>query len=197
MASSEEITLCTPSKYGREIKGESSKKPTTPDADFFYRSWSVGHSTLSMWKSAKNVRITYKPIEEGKTFDDLVEYEKGAKLKNVKGIDTAKGPGDFLWRGKGLLKPITSKWEVLGWGLGQQLASGDAERWMVIWFAPTLFTAEGVDILTDRREGLTEKTLSDIRTQLTGMKECTKLVELVEKNLFKVDVELPWKETSA
>ncbi|KAF3025609.1 hypothetical protein E8E14_012646 [Neopestalotiopsis sp. 37M] len=177
MASSQEITLCTPSKYGREIKGESSKKPTTPDADFFYRSWS--------------------PIEEGKTFDDLVEYEKGAKLKNVKGIDTVKGPGDFLWRGKGLLKPITSKWEVLGWGLGQPLASGDVERWMVIWFAPTLFTAEGVDILTDRREGLTEKTLSDIRTQLTGMKECTKLVELVEKNLFKVDVELPWKETNA
>ncbi|ETS79384.1 hypothetical protein PFICI_09237 [Pestalotiopsis fici W106-1] len=189
MSSTPAITLCNPSRYASE---SNAKTPTTPHAEFFYRTWSVAHSTLSMWKSAKNVRITYKPIEDGTSFDDLVEYEKGAKLKNVKGIDTTLGPGSYIWRGKGLLKPFTSHWEVLGWGWGEHMPDGDAERWMVIWFAKTLFTEEGIDILTDRKEGLSEKTLSDLKTQLKSMQGCDKMVALVEKKLIPVKVELPW-----
>lgn len=96
----------------------------------------------------------------------------------------------------------SSHWEVLGWGERPLLHGaggvgdmGDGvERWAVTWFAPTLFTQEGVDIYSDRKEGLSKETVDGIIKALKELKDAPKLVELVEKHMQEVEISLPWSE---
>lgn len=151
------------------------------------------------------MRITYLPYERDPTANDnLVEYEKQngkGGVKRVEGIERpdAKVPGAWTWRGKGLLMIASSHWEVLGWGERPLLGGvGDmgegVERWAVTWFAPTLFTQEGVDIYSDRKEGLSKETVEGIIKALKELKDAPKVVGLVEKHMQEVDISLPWKE---
>lgn len=136
--------------------------------------------------------------------DNLVEYEKKSGkggVKRVEGIERpdANIPAAWTWRGKGWLMIASSHWEVLGWGERPLLgAVGDmgegAERWAVTWFAPTLFTQEGVDIYSDRKEGLSKETVDGIMKAFKELKDAPKLVELVEKQMQEVAIDLPWKE---
>ncbi|KAI1381221.1 hypothetical protein F4677DRAFT_119604 [Hypoxylon crocopeplum] len=204
------ISLRAPSKY----VADPSKSPTTsgdafvsPPLAWLWRTWAVTHSTLSMWRSARNVRITYKPYKPSSSpslpvaNDNLVEYEKKSGkggIKRVEGIERPdpKIPGAWTWRGKGLLVIASSHWEVLGWG--ERPLLGDmgegVECWAVTWFAPTLFTQEGVDIYSDRREGLSKETVEAIVKALKELKDAPKVVELVEKHMQEVEISLPWKE---
>ena len=52
--------------------------------------------------------------------DDLVTYQNldSNEIKSVRGVDTSKRDGSYVWRGKGMLKVASSRWEVLGWGGG-------------------------------------------------------------------------------
>lgn len=175
-----------------------------------------------MWRSARNVRITYTPHPpkpDGTTrLGDLVEYEpitSTGKRKTVGGVDTASAgpppssPGSdsaaittsWDWRGSGLLFFATSHWEILGWGErplppgpgGEADDGARVEHWAVTWFAPTLFTKEGVDIYSDRKEGLSEETYKLVREALLGL-EARPVAEMVEKDLFPVEIRLPWVE---
>ncbi|KAI4174256.1 MAG: hypothetical protein LQ343_002394 [Gyalolechia ehrenbergii] len=113
------------------------KTPTfkPPPPHWLSGTWHVTHSSLPMWKSARNVSITYTPLPPAPSsspsvpgeasplprLDDLVRYQKvGAeKWKSVEGVDTPAaegGGGEWNWRGKGWLKIAGSRWEVLGWG---------------------------------------------------------------------------------
>lgn len=187
---SNDIKLSLPSKYS---SGQPATEFTTPPLEWFCRTWAVTHSTLSMWRSASNVRITYKELPGGR-LDDLVEYEKSGSLKNVAGIDSPLAPGSWKWRGEGymgLMRLITSHWEILGCG-ERPGADGQPERWIVTWFQKTLFTDEGIDILTDRQEGLSEETLSTIMASLKAL-NAPDMVGIVETSMQPVDVKLPWK----
>ncbi|KAL0940332.1 uncharacterized protein CTRU02_203095 [Colletotrichum truncatum] len=195
------ITLRSPSKY----TSTSSSTSAPPPVDWLLRTWTVTHSTLAMWRDARNVRITYAalPAKPDGTarIDDLVEYESNkttpsTAVKSVKGIDTASKAGDTFawdWRGKGWLFFVGSHWEVLGWG-ERQTETGETERWAVTWFAPTVFTKEGLDIYCDRREGLSEGTYKDILEGLKGL-EAKEVAEMVTKDMLPVEVSLPWKES--
>ncbi|KAI1761567.1 hypothetical protein GGR53DRAFT_505031 [Hypoxylon sp. FL1150] len=204
------ISLRAPSKY---LADPSNPPATTlnepfvaPPLAWLWRTWAVTHSTLRMWRSARNVRITYKPYEPvAGANDNVVEYEKqGGKggVKRVEGIEKPdpKVPSAWTWRGKGLLAIASSHWEVLGWGERPLLGGAvgdmgdDVERWAVTWFAPTLFTQEGVDIYSDRKEGLSKETVDGIIKALKELKDAPKLVELVEKHMQEVEISLPWKE---
>ncbi|KAK0704794.1 hypothetical protein B0H67DRAFT_603837 [Lasiosphaeris hirsuta] len=199
MTTNPPITLRSPTKYTPSTTTSS----TSPPFEWLNRTWSVTHSTLSMWRSARNVRITYTPLEPTKTslprVDDLVEYEHlsgNGSVKSVAGIDTAAAAGNssvWSWRGKGWLFFVTSHWEILGWG-ERTRPDGEVERWLVSWFAATTFTKEGLDILTDRKEGVGEETAGEILQALKGL-EAKRVVELVEKDMLPVKVSLPWKES--
>jgi hypothetical protein len=162
-----------------------------------------------MWESAQNVRITYAPHKyhnandgnaKPSVNDNLVEYEKKNGKGGVKTVVGVEKPdpnisGAWNWRGKGWLAIASSHWEILGWG-ERPLPDGNSdgvERWAVTWFAPTLFTEEGLDIYSDRREGLSAKTVEEIIEALKQL-EAPKLVELVEKKMKEVAISLPWKE---
>ncbi|RYP21545.1 hypothetical protein DL765_002181 [Monosporascus sp. GIB2] len=198
------ISVRAPSKYVGQPPDAHAFVPPPPE--WLYRTWSVTHSTLSMWRSAKNVRITYKPYEADKSsslaIDDLVEYEKkGSRsgVKTVEGIDRPdpRSPGAWNWRGKGWLRIASSHWEILGYGERPLAAAEDGarvERWVVTWFAPTLFTQEGLDIYSDRREGLSRETIEAIMDALKKLDEAPKIVTLVEKQMQPVEISLPWQE---
>ncbi|KAK6225348.1 hypothetical protein QIS74_01395 [Colletotrichum tabaci] len=196
------VALRSPSKYAP------APPPTfsAPPLDWLLRTWSVTHSTLSMWRDARNVRISYAPLDPkpdgAARVDDLVEYESNKNppgtggVKSVRGVDTASSPADTTawdWRGKGWLFFVGSHWEVLGWG-EREIPGGERERWVVTWFAPTVFTKEGVDVYCDRREGLSEEGYREVLQALKGL-DAEAVVQMVEKDMLPVEISLPWKET--
>ena len=125
-----------------------------------------------MWKSKRNVQITYRPLpsadggtdQDTDRIEDIVTYQglKSDKVKTVNGVDKASGPdvGAWDWRGKGWLMIASSHWEVLGHG------QRGADEWAVTYFAKTLFTPAGIDIYSRSNEGLSKDTLEAIRDAL-------------------------------
>jgi hypothetical protein len=141
---------------------------TPPPLPWLLGTWHVTHSTLPIWKKARNVSITYKPLASSpEKLDDLVTYQSlgGDKLKTVSGTDTPAGPGAWNWRGNGWLMIASSHWEVLGYGDVKD-GEGDEEQWVVTYFAKTLFTPAGIDIYSRRKEGLKESTLQAVKEAL-------------------------------
>ena len=154
------------------------------------------------------MRITYKQLPpkdgtaaDGARLDDLVEYEPSAKegvVKTVSGVDspaTAGGGRGWDWRGKGWLFFVGSHWEILAWGeepVGDG-GGGGTERWAVTWFAPTVFTREGLDIYCDRREGLSERTYAAIMEALRKL-DAREVVSMVEADMRPVEIKLLWAE---
>lgn len=61
------------------------------------------------------------------------------------------------------------------------------------WFAPTLFTKEGLDIYSDQREGLSEATYEKIDQALRGL-DAKPLVDMVAQDMKPVEIKLPWTE---
>ncbi|KAH7043941.1 hypothetical protein B0J12DRAFT_628646, partial [Macrophomina phaseolina] len=124
--------------------------------------WHVTHSTLPMWRSKRNVSITYTPLANTSPpkLDDLVEYQPlsgGDKLKSVRGVDApvpAAAGWAWDWRGKGWLVVASSRWE-----------------WAVTYFAKTLFTPAGLDVYSRHPEGLRPETLAGIRSALEGVED--------------------------
>lgn len=117
-----------------------------------------------MWKKARNVQITYKPLpSDASRLDDLLTYQSLAspKIKIISGTDTPAGPGCWTWRGNGWLMLITSHWQVLGYG-GEE----GGEQWVVTYFEKTLFTSAGIDIYSREKDGLTDGTLESIKEAL-------------------------------
>lgn len=80
------------------------------------------------------------------------------------------------------MKITSSHWEVLGWG-----EKGD-ERWVVTWFAPSMFTPEGLDIYCSKKEGMSEGLFKEIRKALEGM-EVSETADLAKKEMQKVVIE--------
>lgn len=192
----EDITIRVPRHYNPS--SDSTAEP--PPLDWLHRSWTVTHSTLKRWRTAQNLTITYGPHPSSTPFrprvTDTVSYQtKGqCKLRTVSGVDTAASDGDTTvwdWRGSGLLKPISCRWEILGWG-EKTREGGEIERWAVTWFAKTIFTEEGLDVYCDRRQGMSEGTAGEIRAALerVGREE---LASLAKERLEPVVIDLTMK----
>lgn len=166
------VTLRAPTTTG----APSAESPAfeAPSIDWLSGTWHVTHSTLPMWKKARNVTITYEPIANSSSsstdntpkLNDIVKRQglTGDKVKSIVGIDKAAGKGAWDWRGKGLLKIASSHWEVLGYGILE--AEDGEQQWMVTCFAKTLFTPVGVDIYSRKREGLSPELIGMIKGAL-------------------------------
>ncbi|KAL2107088.1 hypothetical protein VUR80DRAFT_5709 [Thermomyces stellatus] len=188
---SEDTAIRVPRQYAPQA-GDSS----APPIEWLHRTWTVTHSTLKRWRTAQNLTIAYGPHPASGSnprMSDTVTYQsKGQrKAKIVAGIDTAAGDTTVWdWRGSGLLKPISCRWELLGWG--ERTVGGAVERWAVTWFAKTLFTEEGLDVYCDRREGMSEETAGEIREGLESVGK-EELAKLVKERLEPVAIDLSMK----
>jgi hypothetical protein len=118
--------------------------------------------------------------------DDTVFYQTltSDKIKTIHGIDTANaGAGEAVWdwRGTGWLRVASSRWEILGYGLYE------GREWVVAYFASTLFTPAGVDILSKEKEVVPRGLVEGVKGALSGMED-TALRSLGEK-LFEVKMD--------
>ncbi|KAG9234483.1 hypothetical protein BJ875DRAFT_11748 [Amylocarpus encephaloides] len=177
-----------------------------PPLSWLERTWTVTHSTLPIWRKAKNVRITYAILpratsasDAGDCLDDEVAYdeidgkpegffEKALGMRRIRGVDYPDGEGKWHWKGRGWLKVAGgSRWEVLGWG------ECEGERWVVTWFEKSLFTPAGVDVYCDRTEGISEglyrKIVERIR-EVGGREGCGEMGKLVEgEGMFRIKID--------
>ena len=173
------LTFRAPSASPSTTKGTTF---TPPSMDFLSGPWHVTHSTLPMWKSNKNVVITYKPLPSPPgSIDDLVTYNplSSSKQKTVRGVDTpdATVSAKYQWRGKGLLKIASSQWEVLGHG-------EEEGGWMVTYFQKTLFTPAGIDVYSRGKGGLSEGLMERIREAMRTVQE--EGFRKLEKGIFEI-----------
>ena len=169
-----------------------------PPLSFILGNWNVTHSTLSMWKSSRNVVISYTPLSDAsKTtpgssasdpselrttqLDSVVTYQplSSDKLKTVKGIETPEPdtPGAYKSRGKGLLKIASSQWELLGWG-------EDEGGWIVTLFQKTLFTPMGIDFYVRKKGGISQELVDRIKAEMAKVGD-EKFAALT-KEIFKI-----------
>ena len=128
--------------------------------------WHIQQTTFPMWLNGNNLSPTLNyTIEQKNGYDvlfDQVKYiDKNTKnLKIIEGYDYTN-PNDcysFIWQGKGILSMVgTSQWKLVIFN--EELQYG------VIWFAKTLFTPEGVDIITTAKRSNIEL-LSRIKDEM-------------------------------
>lgn len=126
--------------------------------------WFIISTNFPMWlkPNMNNPSFTYTIIEKKGKFVllDEVNYLKNKKPKTISGYDypDTENKNAFTWRGKGLLIIAKSKWEVK--------LMDEQKQWAVIYFSKTLFTPEGVDIIS-RNKTLDNITLEKIKTKMT------------------------------
>ena len=120
-----------------------------------------------------NPTLNYTIIERKgeKVLLDEVKYIKNGKQKTITGYDRINPANSnaFKWRGKGLLSLSTSKWEIR--------LKGPQGQWAISWFSKTLFTPEGVDILS-RTSILSAATMDSIKQ---AMRTDTLLARFVDE----------------
>lgn len=157
---------------------------TSPPLTFLTGPWHVTHSTLPMWKSNKNVVITYTVLPDSACIDDLVTYNPVSsphKQKTVRGVDTPDPnvPAAYNWRGRGWLKIASSHWEVLGWG-------EEEDGWVVTFFAKTLFTPAGVDVYARRKGGLSRELVERVKREMARVAEGDEAVRKLVGEVFEI-----------
>lgn len=101
--------------------------------------WDIIATTFSMWTDGKREQpsITYTKLSDSPlTVNNQVKFLKDGKEKTIEGIEKYKN-GQFIWRGKGLLKLFKSTWHIVH--LDSDI--------LIIKFGSNLVTDAGLDIL--------------------------------------------------
>ena len=148
-------------------------------ATFLTGTWFICFSNFPMWAKGNktNPTFNYAVVETSPklVLSDNVRYLKKGKEKSIKGFDTqnSENPNAFKWRGKGFLKIAASNWKV---------AFKDEEhgQWAVIYFSKTLFTPEGLDIISRTTE-LSPETLKEINEKIKSDPFLTKHLDSMKK----------------
>ncbi|KZO93392.1 hypothetical protein CALVIDRAFT_540118 [Calocera viscosa TUFC12733] len=151
--------------------------PSLSKAEFpiaaFEGQWYVVQSTLGMWKTRKDVTITYTPHTPPPhlAYNDHVQYRSSSSpaskaLSSVVGVSrllptpgsgaasSAEHGAHFAWRGSGLLIIASSKWQVLGYDM--------QEGWAVTFFEKTLFTPAGLDVYVRQPGAVSKERMDEI-----------------------------------
>lgn len=125
--------------------------------------WFVISTNFPLWLDGKKTNPTFNYTvaeKNGKTiFLDEVSYLEGGKNKTINGFDYLHPNNDkaFTWKGKGWLAIAKSSWEIK--------LMDEQNQWAVIWFSKTVFTPEGVDIIS-RNKPLDATVLKEIKSKM-------------------------------
>ncbi|MBC7488641.1 MAG: hypothetical protein H7282_18025 [Cytophagaceae bacterium] len=133
---------------------------------FLTGTWFICFSNFPMWTKGdkQSPSFHYEIVSQSKdksVLSDEVSYIQNEKKKFIKGYDTQSRSdvNAFVWRGKGLLKLLSSNWRVA-------LRDEQNGQWAVICFSKTLFTPEGVDIIS-RETSLPKATWELIKVKMS------------------------------
>lgn len=139
--------------------------------------WFIIGSNFPMWlkgdKTDPSFTYTLMQKHQQEVLLDEVKYIKKGKTKTITGYDhpNKDNPKAFTWRGKGLLFIAKSHWEV-------KLIDPKGE-WAVIWFSKTLFTPEGIDIIS-RKQQLDAATIERIKEKIRQDPQLKKQLETLK-----------------
>ena len=115
-------------------------------ADLLPGTWFIAATNFPMWLSGerREPRFNYELLSSDPlVLGDEVSYvTPEGEQKRIIGKDTWKHD-EFVWRGKGILKPFSSRWHIAG--------AADDGTVLVIRFEPSLATPGGIDVVV--REG--------------------------------------------
>lgn len=143
--------------------------------DDFVGQWYITQTTSPVWKDKRNVVLTYSVLSHASDdtrprLDDLITYQTldSQKSQTMRGTDTPSpsNPGGWTWRGTGLLKLVTSQWEILGHS--QNPAAENEGGWMVVFAQKSLFTPAVVNICTRNKTGMGNEQLQAVKAFLWG-----------------------------
>jgi hypothetical protein len=82
---------------------------------------------------------------------------------------------------------VLGKWQVLGYGT--RTVDGITESWAVTYFESTMFTPAGVDIYTDRRQGMSEGLYSEIEKALEELEGDSGVGKLCKDEMRRIVVD--------
>ncbi|KAI9780789.1 MAG: hypothetical protein M1816_002661 [Peltula sp. TS41687] len=189
--------------------GQTEHAVPPPTPDWLQGTWHVTHSTLPIWRTKRNVRITYTMLTPSTTTNnnkrrrgnnnntttpqllDVVTFQTphSEKVGTLRGIDTSDSTtqGRWNWRGKGWLRVASSRWEVLGHGEYLDVVDGEerVNRWVVTYFGPSLFSPAGMDLYSWDPAGLKGELVWDIKQALDRVGDGR--VRKLTKKLFRVE----------
>ena len=134
----------------------------------FEGTWYVQYTDLKFWLDGKrhSPTLNYQVMQKGKVtgLRDEVKFfqvkRNGDKKKSIVGFDKPDlkgGESAFVWRGKGILVLLSSKWDLL-------YMSPDG-AWALTHFEKTAFTAEGHDVIT-RAEVMDDQVKKEVQAKL-------------------------------
>ncbi|MFV8752402.1 hypothetical protein ACNOYE_17795 [Nannocystaceae bacterium ST9] len=134
-----------------------------PDFDLpgFMGAWYILVSNYGFWHERTHPRIEYAllPDEGGpRRVSDQLRYRQlglfGRRAKLLAGIDEVVRPGEFVWRGAGLLTIVRSRWCVP--------LIDPRGQWAITYFARSnIGTAPGLDLYT-RAPSIDQATLDRV-----------------------------------
>lgn len=121
--------------------------------------WHIVRTNLDFWRTRMNPSVTYTLVEDTPRIllRDTVRYGPlGKPPRTIKGFDvqSSRLSSHFVWRGAGLMRPLTSGWFVLGHDEAYS-------EWAVTYFSATPFTKAGMDIYS-RKPCLSEEKVSEV-----------------------------------
>lgn len=127
--------------------------------------WLIHSTNFPMWlkgdKTHPTFNYTVMTDKNGaEILLDEVKYQQKGKIKTITGYDYPDETDAmaFIWRGKGILGLVKSRWRI---------ALLDTEKqWAVVVFESTLFTPSGMDIIG--RKALSLDTLGAIMAMMKG-----------------------------
>lgn len=137
--------------------------------------WYIVETNFPMWlKGDKlNPTLNYTITEKNgkEVLLDEVKYIQKGKAKSITGYDYPDGGNGYIWRGKGILSLLKSEWEIV--------FADPYGHWAVSWFAKTLFTPEGVEIIS-RTPTLPQETIEEIKRMMHTDSDLTKFVNTLK-----------------
>ncbi|OBZ68202.1 hypothetical protein A0H81_11926 [Grifola frondosa] len=165
--------------------------PIIFDLEQFMGTWHVTHSTLPLWKSRKDVTITYtlKDTQSSPNtlqFDDIVEYRSKSDPPSSTRTRIPPPRTRYKWRGKGWLMVASSRWQILG--CSSDTSPTAASAWALTYFEKTLFTPAGLDIYARTAHGLPDALVQDI---INKAKALDGDVGSLAEKFFEVERTLP------
>lgn len=143
-------------------------------------SWYINMTNFPMWlKGDKtNPTLNYKVGQRGNTngLEDEVIYLENGKQKSISGFDKPlnENKTKFIWRGNGLLWLLSSKWDIVYLDREKQIA--------ITHFEKTLFTPEGVDVISKKKELTTEEIQEILEVIKTKNLSIKGKLEVIEQN---------------
>ncbi|MBL8046081.1 MAG: hypothetical protein JNL09_06045 [Anaerolineales bacterium] len=112
------------------------------DYAFLHGQWHIIYSNFPMWLKGDKTApsLNYHPTDKPNVLLDVVQYTENGRLKTIEGFDYADGASlRFVWRGKGWLRFLHSRWKI------EHVSA--AQDWLILSFEKTLFTPAGHDIV--------------------------------------------------